>query len=34
MAEEMLYILEFRDEVFESGLNLFDAKEEYSKKDD
>jgi hypothetical protein len=29
MAEEMLYIPEFRDELFESGLNLFDAKEEY-----
>jgi hypothetical protein len=29
MDEEMLYIPEFRDdELFESGLNLFDAKEQ------
>ena len=32
MVEEMLYIPEFRDELFESGLNLFDANEVYLKK--
>jgi hypothetical protein len=32
MAEEMLYIPEFRDELFESGRDLFAVKEEYLKK--
>jgi hypothetical protein len=32
MAKEILYIPEFRDELFESGLNLFDDKEEDLKK--
>ena len=32
MGDEMLYIPEFRDELFESGRNLFDAKEEYLNK--
>jgi hypothetical protein len=33
VEKEILYIPEFRDELFESGLNLFDANEgEYLKK--
>jgi hypothetical protein len=32
MAEEMMYIPQFRDELFESGLNLYVANEGYLKK--
>jgi hypothetical protein len=32
MSEEMMYsIPEFRDDLFESGLNIYFAKEEYLK---